>query len=254
MKQVFKESLHRSCTKPIFFLAVLAVPLCILFSQIDLLVTLFREGQALESGFCWSFLLTGLKGDSLSFLLPLLCALPDTTGLLEDRQSGMVKFVLSRSRRRAYLWGRILGCICSGALLITAGILLAGLIFWCFFSPFSQPPAETVSASSLVAPVLEAVLRFAVSGALWAAIGMSLSTITGSRYVAYFSPFISYYLLVILYERYFPFLVMLYPKEWLNPEENWPLGEAGVILWMTELLFLLLLLFYHTAERRLRDV
>ena len=71
--------------------------------------------------------------------------------------------------------------------------------------------------------------------------------------MAYLSPFIGYYLLVILCERYFPALYVLYPWEWLFPGEGWPLGALGAALWVGELLILVLALFVGAAGRRLRN-
>lgn len=89
-----------------------------------------------------------------------------------------------------------------------------------------------------------------LNGGLWAVIGMTMSTIMESKYIAYASPFIVYYLLVILYERYFPDAWLLYPKNWLDPE-IWPYGVGSAALFLLELTFLCGLVFYVRGKRRL---
>ena len=92
-----------------------------------------------------------------------------------------------------------------------------------------------------------------LNGGLWAIIGMTMSTIMESKYIAYASPFIVYYLLVILYERYFPNAWLLYPKNWLDPEV-WPYGVGSAALFLLELTFLCGLVFYIRGKRRLEQL
>ena len=88
-------------------------------------------------------------------------------------------------------------------------------------------------------------------GALWALVGMTLSALTDSRYIAYASPFVLFYLLVILYERYYDGLFVLYPREWLDPSPRWVCGRAGVAVLLAELGALAALAFARAARRRL---
>ena len=92
------------------------------------------------------------------------------------------------------------------------------------------------------------------SGAFWASIGMLFSNLTMSRYMAYASPFVIYYVLIILYERYFPVVYVLYPKEWLAPSSLWLYGNAGVLMIVAELTALAGLGAGLSAGRRLSNV
>ena len=84
-------------------------------------------------------------------------------------------------------------------------------------------------------------------------VGMALSTVMESKYIAYISPFIVYYLLVILYERYFPDAWLLYPRNWLDPE-IWPYGVGSAVVFLLELTFFSGLLFYFRGRRRLESL
>ena len=72
--------------------------------------------------------------------------------------------------------------------------------------------------------------------------------------MAYASPFILYYVLIILNERYFEDLYVLYPKEWLFPSDAWVMGSFGVMLLLIELIAIVSFLFVITAKRRLVNV
>jgi hypothetical protein len=93
-----------------------------------------------------------------------------------------------------------------------------------------------------------------LSGAFWSLVGFTMSALTMNRYMAYASPFILYYVLIILHERYFDKLYVLYPKEWLFPSDAWVMGSFGVILLLAELTAAISLAFAVTARRRLASV
>jgi hypothetical protein len=74
-----------------------------------------------------------------------------------------------------------------------------------------------------------------------------------SKYMAYASPFIFYYVLVILSERYLKGIYVINPQEWLNPQNEWIGGTWGVALLVGELVIVLGILYAILIRRRLRD-
>lgn len=130
------------------------------------------------------------------------------------------------------------------------GSILAWQIATVIFLPFEITALETASDTVSLA---KNILLLGLNGGLWSTIGMTISTIMESKYIAYASPFIVYYLLVILYERYFPNAWLLYPKNWLDPEV-WPYGVGSAALFLLELTFLCGLVFYIRGKRRLEQL
>jgi len=63
-----------------------------------------------------------------------------------------------------------------------------------------------------------------------------------------------YYVLIILHERYFDKLYVIYPKEWINPSEVWQLGNTGVVLLLIELIVVVGICFSIFAKRRLSQI
>ena len=53
---------------------------------------------------------------------------------------------------------------------------------------------------------------------------------TLSKYMAYGAPFVIYYVLVILSERYFHSIYVINPEEWLAPQNYWVGGDWGIML------------------------
>ena len=75
-----------------------------------------------------------------------------------------------------------------------------------------------------------------------------------SRYVAYGGAFVLFYMLVILYQRYFKTLYCLYPVEWYAPEHTWVLGDTGVVLLLAGMILLIGVLYYEILGRCIKHV
>ena len=69
---------------------------------------------------------------------------------------------------------------------------------------------------------------------------------------AYASPFITYYLLVIIHERYLTKLHIISPHNWILKAESLPLGNFGAIILILEITAVLSALFWVVGERRLK--
>lgn len=254
MKTIFTTNLKQALRSPGFLLGVLVIPLFLFLSQLDTLVKLFQSEDPQTFGNFLQFILDGLKGNTMSFLMPILCALPYAASFVEDVRCGVIKSILPRTTRRGYLWGKAAACAVSGGLVLAAGIVLSGGLSWLVLSPLEKAAEEGMSLQPQILELLQKILLFFFSGAFWSVFGAWTATFTGSRYVAYTAPFIFYYLLIILYERYFPYVVLFYPLVWLNPGNGWFAGILGVILWVGELLAIGMVLFVLSAERRLERV
>lgn len=103
-------------------------------------------------------------------------------------------------------------------------------------------------------PYMKLLSRYFCVGALWAELGLLISTCLNHRLMAWLSPFIVYYLLIILCERYFPKCYVMYPGEWIAPTMQWPLEQWSICLWLLFLTAILGYVFYRTGERALQNV
>lgn len=113
--------------------------------------------------------------------------------------------------------------------------------------------AIDITAQLTFVDLIGRAFLFFLSGALWSLVGGLFATITMSKYMAYASPFIFYYVLVILSQRYFTNIYVLNPQEWLNPSELWNAGIWGAVLFVSELIVLLSIAYYAIMRRRLQD-
>jgi len=173
-----------------------------------------------KSGFCSDFYL---------LCMPVAVSFPYATAWLDDYHSGFIKLYLHRTSIRAYIVGKFAASALSGGLMLTASMVIAGWI-----------------AGEELAPSLIPVFS---SGCFWAAASTTLAAVSGSRYVAYGGGFVFYYLLVIMYERYFTELYCLCPEEWIAPKHMWVFDEYGVLILLSGFMLLMYLAFSRTVRR-----
>lgn len=224
--------------------------LLLFLSSVDSLLQLFPCLSLLSNGYHSEFVSNALSSDTVASFVPILAVLPFAACYIDDIKSKFARFYLVRSSYATYLASRVLVCFISGGLVIVTGVLLAWGISSLLFLPIEK--ASEVPSEYNILLLKSCVLLF-LNGGLWATLGIAMSTIMESKYISYSSPFILYYLLVILYERYFPDAWLLYPKNWLNPE-IWPYGVGSAVVFLLELTFFSGLLFYFRGRRRLESL
>lgn len=255
MRRTISANCRQALTGAAFWAAVLgtaAVLMAASFESIYTAVGTYRTGL-LDYGFHTILLQEALVSDTFVFALPILSALPFTASYVDDIRSGFVKEYLPRTRVRDYIAGKLTGCLVSGGLCLVFGILAFYGITALVFLPMEAAPEGNVAVEAWLQPlVTESILVFA-QGAFWSLAGMTMAAATGSRYMAYAAPFILYYVLIILCERYFKSLYVLYPKEWLSPT-GWMGGIWGVVALLAALTAVCGSWFALSAGRRLERI
>ncbi len=254
MLRVIRSSIRQALGGRGFLLSLGGTAAVIFLSSIKAIVTAFRSETLLAFGYHHDFITAALGSDGMTLALPLLAALPFTAAFLDDLKSGFLKEYLPRTTPTGYLLGRITGCLLSGALALCLGVFLAYAVAVLLFLPMECAPTDPALIGKLIRELRQTLELMACSGALWSAVGLLLGAVTGSKYMAYASPFVLYYVLIILHERYLPDVFILYPKEWIAPSAAWQFGVTGVLLLVGELTVLAALGFFVAAGRRLRQL
>lgn len=236
------------------YIGILSATVVLLLSTVQDVLLAFRSEELLQNGFHHTCIMNALASDAMTLALPIIAALPFTSSFIDDIKSGFVKEYLPRTTKSGYLLGKIFGSLVSGGLSVSLGVLLGYLVAALVFSPMEAALEHGAAARPYFEELMGKALLFFCSGAFWSLVGLTLATLTNSKYMAYASPFVLYYVLIILYERYFDTLYVLYPKEWTNPSAFWMWGNAGVVLLLLELSIISGLLFFHAAKRRLEQI
>ena len=254
MKKTLIANIKQALSNRGLLIGMMGVVLVVLLSSLQDMLTAFRSEELLSYGFHDTLISNALISDAMALALPILCTLPYTASFIDDMKSGFIKSYLHRTTINGYLWGKSVACAISGGLVLALGILASYILCALTFLPMEATLVKGVEAPAYFGQLMGNILLFFVSGAFWSMVGLTFATLTNSKYMAYASPFVLYYVLIILYERYFDKLYILYPKEWINPSDAWMFGDIGVALLLLELSVIIGLGFAAAAKRRLSAI
>ncbi len=247
------SDIRRALTSRGFFISTLGIVLVILLASLESIIKVTQNTEPLMNGYHAQFIFEALSSDAFTLALPILCALPYTAAFIDDIKSGYIKLHLHRSSIGQYIKAKLIACALSGGLALLIGILVSYGISALVFTPMELALTKDEIAQPYFAQLLLKAATLFFSGTFWSLTGFTFAAATQSRYMAYASPFILYYVLIILHERYFSNFYILYPKEWLFPSDFWVLGGFGVILLLMELSGVMGLMFSIIARRRLAN-
>lgn len=234
-----------------FLAGIIAVVMILGISLAEPFVKLIRDFKLQPNGYLDSIFITSLSSDIFTSFVPIIATLPYGGNFIDGVKSKFVRFYIVRSGYTKYLLSRIFSCFLLGGIVIDIGVVIAYLFCALLILPIELAASEEcVLCSKLISHLLTLYL----SGGFWALFGMAMSTVMESKYIAYASPFVMYYLLVILHERYFPDLYLIYPKEWMNPSLDWPWGGLGMSFIVFELSTLMGIIFFVRGKRRLEQL
>lgn len=245
------SDINRAIISRGFIVGLVGMVLMIAFASTSQIVEIIRTTEPLEEGFYVHFMYNALHSYAFTLALPILVTLPFTTAFVDDIKSGFIKQYLLRSTRLRYILGKLVSILISGGLLVLIGILISFVVAIIFISPREEVfTGDSVNRID----VIEKAFMISLSGMFWSLVGFAFSSFTMNRYMAYASPFILYYVLIILHERYFPTFYIMYPREWIFPENDWRLGNLGIVILLAMLILVVSLCFALFAKRRLKNV
>lgn len=236
------------------YISPLVIAIIALVTGLDSVMEICSQTKALEAGWSIRFTMKVFEQNNIQFILPVCAALPFSVQFVEEWKSGMVKNAVARTTKKDYLRSKIVTAACSGGLALSISVLLLFGIVVVLFGGQEAKFSEFELFRELIVPYIQLVCRYFCVGAFWAELGLLVSTCLNHRLMAWLSPFIVYYLLIILCERYFPKCYVMYPREWIAPAMQWPLAQWGVCLWVLFLTAALGCWFYRAGERVLQNV
>ena len=254
MKKAICAGLRQAIFSRGFIISAAGTALILLLSSVQGILAGFRSAELLSPGYHSDLIVGALSSEAMALALPILAALPYTASFIDDVKSGFIKEYLPRTTVPRYIAGKAVGCAVSGGLALALGILAAYGFAALMFLPMEAYPKPGETVPNYFGNLMETALMFFASGAFWSLTGMTFAALTNSKYMAYASPFVLFYLLIILYERYFDKLFVLYPREWLNPSPRWVFGKIGVAVLLIEFSLLMALAFAYAAKRRLERI
>ena len=234
-----------------FFLATSLVMVVLILSVLEPLIKIYREFSILSYGYHLNLILDAMKSDTFMPFVAIVSVLPFSANYIDEIKSKFARYAMMRTGFGEYLVSKAVVCFLLGGMVVVTGVLLTYGFSSLVFLPLEKPSEGEGTQLTLL---WERCLTLFLSGGMWSLLGMTMSTVMESKYIAYASPFVGYYLLVMLHERYFPDAYLIYPKQWLIPSQAWPFGIWGVTVFIMELSLILGFIFYIRGKRRLEQL
>lgn len=205
----------------------------------------------LSQGSFLKFYQTALDSQVLLFLIPIAASLSSGAAYVRESSCGFLKFYIVRISRMEYVKRKTLQIYAGGFLPVFISGISALLLCFLFIYPLELQGAiswETVWKNILL------LLRLSIIGGIIAEFAGIFGVVFRNYYMAYGLPFVSYYLLIILKDRYLPKMYAMYPKEWVVCQENW--GTDGMGIWIFLLAFSLAALLCHSLllNHRIKEI
>lgn len=194
---------------------------------------------------------TALDSQMVLFLLPIAAVLPMGAVYVKESSSGFLRLYITRISFMEYIRRKLLQIYASGFLPFFlaggAALLLSFLLVYPMELQGEAPWEEIWNACRFL-------LRISLTGGILAQISGIFAALFGNYYMAYGLPFVCYYMLIILKERYFTDMYAMYPAEWLKCEQDW--GADGLGIWVFFLFFSAAVLLFHglALYNRLREI
>ena len=196
---------------------------------------------------------------------PIFAVLPATILFCDDYNSGYLKNILSRVKKKKYIKESVICSSISGGLAIFIPTCI-NIIIHLFIEDknilelkhFSNILDDTIFANiqyiweGLLVAILILILSF-LFGAIWSNIGLIISAINPNRYVALATPFAIYFAVHIILDR-IGNLIFLSPMNMILPFEKFIPNIYYPFLYEIILLIATYIIFYFLGKRRLNDV
>ena len=234
------------------FVGALIVGTLIFGASTESLVRFFRGELELPQQYHIDFIIRACKSDTLAAFIPIIATLPFSANYIDEQKSKYTHYLLVRCNYKEYIFSRVIVCFLAGGIVVTLGLCLAFMGALLLFYP-SEIKAINSQENEPLLHLMQTILLYSLCGGFWSIVGMAMSTIMESKYISYATPFVLYYLLVILYERYFSDLFIIYPKTWTDPAA-WPFGCWGAAIFLLEMTLIFAILFAYRAGRRLQQL
>lgn len=219
MKEVLREKS--------FWIAVLAV-----FLGIAAGLPLFHMELPLAAGSFLDYYKKALEAKILLFLIPIAAVLPAGAVYVRESSGGFLKFYITRIGRNAYIARKLVQIYLSGFFIFCLAGLFVLLI--CFLCIYPLEIKDTIPPDK-VWDALAPLLRISLTGGIFSGFSGIFAAAFQNYYMAYGLPFVCYYLLIIIHERYLPDLYTIYPSEWIQCKQYWGNTNSGI--WVFLLLF-----------------
>lgn len=181
-----------------------------------------------------------LDNEMILFLIPIAAVLPVGAAYVRESSTGFLKLYITRINRMEYIRRKTLQVYVGGFLpFFVAGITA---FLFCFLFLYPLELKGNISWEMFLS-ALVLLLRIGLIGGIMAELSGIFAAVFQNFYMAYGLPFVCYYMLIILKERYLNKMYVFYPAEWVKCQQDW--GPQGIGIWLFLIIFSIAMILLH---------
>lgn len=207
--------------------------------------TVFPSGTFLELA------KESLKSRTVLYSLPILAVIPWSETYLKERQWNFLRIFIIRKGKKEYSLDRIITTAFSGMLVWVLASFIQVLFFFLLF--FWKEAVFTLSMEQ-ISDYFTLLFRISLVASAVASFGGFCAAAGNSVYLAMGLPFVLFFSLIILRQRYLEDLYCLDPWEWIRGEGFWGSTQRGIWIFLVLLNLALLALHKAALEKRLEEI
>lgn len=226
-----------------FLLSAVAMAAVMIYCANETVTQLFKNELMPSDVMIGELCRSVLNSDTALFAIPIVATVPFSCCFLDDMSSHFVKELLTRVSKRNYTVSKTIALIMSAGFSAVLSIALFELTMYILCVAAGGVPAVDAAMLHLSITLMGKYFAFF---ALWAVCGALIGTGTDSKCVVYASPFIVYYLLIIIKSRYLHTVDAIDPRIWCS--------STGGVITIVSLLTILGVSAYIMVRRRLKVV
>lgn len=181
-----------------------------------------------------------LDSEVILFLIPIASVLPVSATYVRESSSGFLKFYITRINRMEYIKRKVFQVYVGGFLPFLVAGIAALLLCFLFLYPLEL---KGDISSEMFSSALVLLLRIAVIAGIVSELSGIFAAVFQNYYMAYGLPFVCYYMLIILKERYLQEMYVCYPAEWVKCQQDW--GPQGIGIWLFLMVFSIVMILLH---------
>lgn len=211
----------------------------------------WKENTVFPSGMFLELTKESLQSRIVIFCIPVIAVIPWGEEYIRERQWNFLRFLIIRKGKKLYCLDRAVTTAISGMavwLIASFGQLLF------FFLLFFWKEEIFVFSRENFQEYFQILGRICLITSCLACLGGIVGAVSRSVYLSMGIPFVMYFSMVMLRERYLNWMYCMDPREWVLKEEYW--GEQGRGLWMFFLLLWigLTVIYEKILESRLEEI
>lgn len=188
-----------------------------------------REQQGIARGFWMQAVISILQKKETVVFVSSMSGIIYAASCMEDFQSKFYKFYLARMDVESYMKGKIIGNLVGVTAVICVAAVLWILAIYLLYEPMETGKIENQRVIEAWQKIVNILITYCGGCLVLSSMAMFFSLTVESVYIAYLTPFVAFFVIYIINQRFLNEIYYLNPYNWFLIEDY--LGKEKLRIW-----------------------